>query len=649
MKDSPQDSGLSLTPTSITTPQKQGDAGFGDDCICVASSRTESGGAIRWWWWWEIGSVLLSAGCMGLVVDVLARADNTPLSHWTFEIQPNSLISVLTVVGKTSLLVAVTSSISRESNFSLTKIMAANTGSSELKWRHFRDQERPLSELDDFDNASRGPWGALILLTRFRIRNFLAWALALVTLLAMGIEPAAQNILDFTMEQVRLDNVTASITRADGLPAKPAPAEMQTLTQYDVFKAGIDTEKLVSTAILTGILGVEPRPAFECPAPATQCSWDDFSTLGLCASVENLTQVIIPPKCGTNAVVERNSSEPEVGSFYYQCTFDYRGRRPWERPVDLGVSWWGKADGTLKNFYTREVPLFRSVSAMTESDDIGGFNASMLVVKPAGVSREVLGELTTDAPPMDMFRVEWYLCEKSFHGITATGGNVAVGSVRSGSLLPRKEASNAVPLADNTTLTTSVLTYEGSLSRARYDVDYAFLKRVLETLGRDTNISYSLICVGPVDLECERFGSITWGNMLTGPDLALPIINVTELTDRIRAHVEAVMLDYNPAVHMGQAFFPETFIRVRWEWLVLPLGVTILSVVLLVISIFSSRHQVLLKDSSIALLAHGIDGFKAGGVGIQGQESKEVLEEWAQKRRVRLGRTRDDRLVFLTS
>ncbi|KAK3312617.1 hypothetical protein B0H66DRAFT_377711 [Apodospora peruviana] len=85
---------------------------------------------------------------------------------------------------------------------------------SQLKWRHMQQQHRPLHHLQIFDDASRGPWGSTVMLSRVSVGSLLGWALALVSVGGLGIEPSAQNILDFQLQMVNLTNTTAEVAMA---------------------------------------------------------------------------------------------------------------------------------------------------------------------------------------------------------------------------------------------------------------------------------------------------------------------------------------------------------------------------------------------------------------------------------------------------
>lgn len=166
------------------------------------SNGGKSKATISWWWWWEIGGALLSIVCVGLILVVLFEANDRALAAWPLWIQPNSLIAVFTTVGKSGMMVPIASCI------------------SQLKWRHFELRANRLSHLQLLDEASRGPWGSLMLLFDFHNRAYIAWALAVISLLSLGFDPSAQQILDFPTREIRLTNTSASVGVASSYTSK---------------------------------------------------------------------------------------------------------------------------------------------------------------------------------------------------------------------------------------------------------------------------------------------------------------------------------------------------------------------------------------------------------------------------------------------
>ncbi|KAL4767150.1 hypothetical protein BDW60DRAFT_200677 [Aspergillus nidulans var. acristatus] len=104
------------------------------------------------------------------MVAVLLDTQGTALSTWHLSIAPNTVISILATVSKASLLLPMAESI------------------SQLKWLHFNKVYR-LSDLDVYNNASRGPLGAFLFL--FRLPASLGALGAVVTLTALAFNPFA--------------------------------------------------------------------------------------------------------------------------------------------------------------------------------------------------------------------------------------------------------------------------------------------------------------------------------------------------------------------------------------------------------------------------------------------------------------------------
>jgi hypothetical protein len=127
-------------------------------------------------WWWEIGSALFTIACTALIIAILFSMDGKPIEKWKFRsIQPNSLVAIFSTLAKSSLL------------FPIAECMG------QLKWSYFKEPG-PVSQLQRFDTASRGPWGAALLLWHVRGRAFLASLGAVVTVLLLAFEPFAQQV-----------------------------------------------------------------------------------------------------------------------------------------------------------------------------------------------------------------------------------------------------------------------------------------------------------------------------------------------------------------------------------------------------------------------------------------------------------------------
>jgi hypothetical protein len=152
-------------------------------------------------WWWEVSAIALSFTSMTLILAILFTMHEKPLTAWQLPIQINSLVAVFSTFAKSALLVALAE------------------GVSQLKWNHFEKRGGTLDQLETFDKASRGPWGALLF--PFKIFKggpaILAATGALLTVLALGFEPFTQQIIDFPSRSIVLTNSTTYAALATDL------------------------------------------------------------------------------------------------------------------------------------------------------------------------------------------------------------------------------------------------------------------------------------------------------------------------------------------------------------------------------------------------------------------------------------------------
>ncbi|KAL0258683.1 hypothetical protein SLS55_006184 [Diplodia seriata] len=104
---------------------------------------------------------------------VLNMHDHKLLPNWPFNISINAFVSALLTVSRTTLMVPLTSCI------------------GQLKWLWIK-QERPLADLQFFDEASRGPLGALKLFHRTKGIHLVSLG-AIITVFALAIDIFVQQ------------------------------------------------------------------------------------------------------------------------------------------------------------------------------------------------------------------------------------------------------------------------------------------------------------------------------------------------------------------------------------------------------------------------------------------------------------------------
>ena len=144
-------------------------------------------------WWEERVSIFVSLICTSLAVGVLFYMNGRSMQDWKLAIQPNSLIAIFATLTRAALI------------FPLAECIG------QLKWVHF-ETPRPLSLMESFDMASRGPLGAAKFIWHARVTSPLASCAAFAIILLLAFQPFMQQVVDFSTRMVPMSNETAFAT-----------------------------------------------------------------------------------------------------------------------------------------------------------------------------------------------------------------------------------------------------------------------------------------------------------------------------------------------------------------------------------------------------------------------------------------------------
>lgn len=97
-------------------------------------------------WFMEISSFAIGLAALLAMVGVLARFDGRRMPNWPTGITLNTLIAVLAAIANAAIAAPL------------------QQGLSQLKWITFQREPRPLTDMEHFDEASRGVFGSAKLL-----------------------------------------------------------------------------------------------------------------------------------------------------------------------------------------------------------------------------------------------------------------------------------------------------------------------------------------------------------------------------------------------------------------------------------------------------------------------------------------------------
>ncbi|KAK4039161.1 hypothetical protein C8A01DRAFT_16797 [Parachaetomium inaequale] len=237
---------------------------------------------MRWTAWvWEYSAVLGSIASFAAMVAVLASFNGKEVIAWK-GVTLNAVVSILSLAVKASLA------------FVLAECMA------QWKWILFVREPRPLMDFERIDAATRGPLGSLRVLTKTKGPLALQFG-AILTLLIIGLDPFAQQLMQFRSDFEEESSASVLIARTNWYnmgtaptnPPDPPNQPNSTNSSDPTHGYTVKPELPLSmqSAVLAGLSRtpeeVEQEVLVQCPT--SNCTWAPFNTLGVCHRCNNVT------------------------------------------------------------------------------------------------------------------------------------------------------------------------------------------------------------------------------------------------------------------------------------------------------------------------------------------------------------------------
>ncbi|KAI1289106.1 hypothetical protein F5Y03DRAFT_378418 [Xylaria venustula] len=488
-------------------------------------------------WIPEIWCQVFSIAFLLAMVILLSRLDGRPLSTWTIAVSPNAVIAILSIASKASLIYALGQSL------------------SQLKWLHLLKKPDSLHDLQRYDDASRGPLGAIRMFWRVRSAPFVAYLGALVILLALAFEPFSQQLLHFDERVISYPGQRSSVPFSN---------------RYDYGDTGVDGVSAVivgsrdnplKAAAVNGIYDVVKDPPFTCPG--STCSYPTITTMGLCSECDDITKTI--------------------------------------KKTQMNISF-----GQLWSYRT---PSNLTLQASAFSDAHSGFSHTLANATAELINSEFAGlgmpvrtgiirfpeDPSTGRSTMEnwMDTMQAYECTISFCGHRYVGWNMTNGTLTPGedqviklnnSDIPEESAPwyrILAPLNASESLDIS----GGNNS---FSINYLDGENMASTL---TSIFDVLNDVSPD----QQIGPLA---LYSSPDIPATLDNVAKgMTYRM-------MSGPNSTTTYGEVYGTQTYMRVRWPWITLPVALAVASTFCLISVIVMTRmaRQLIWKSSLTPLL-----------------------------------------------
>jgi hypothetical protein len=186
---SPHLEGAPIKPSSIAK-KEQGSLDFTQRVERKLAEYNASQNLLKRWLF-ELLCWSVSAGCMAAIVGIYVHLDEKPL----YSSRSGLLLNLANVLGKIA---------------SAALIIPTSEALGQLKWKWFHES-KAMWDFEIFDKASRGPWGAVMLLFRTRGRSLAALGACLIVLL-LAIDTFFQQVVSLPTRWT-LDGTTGMLPK----------------------------------------------------------------------------------------------------------------------------------------------------------------------------------------------------------------------------------------------------------------------------------------------------------------------------------------------------------------------------------------------------------------------------------------------------
>lgn len=221
------------------------------------------------YWIYELSSSLISVVALAGLFAVLGSFNGHARPNWPAYVSINTMVAITTAILKASMMLSITEGI------------------SELKWQWFI-KPQPLVDVNAFDSASRGPWGAFLFLFTFR-RHLLATFGAVITICALAIDPFSQQVLKYRNCLEPNDSVAAqiSVTNRYTLTGGHIGADESAMSS--------DMTLSIYNGLLSSVENSSSLVSVTCPSGNCTFASENgatYSSVAICQKTQEITQQI---------------------------------------------------------------------------------------------------------------------------------------------------------------------------------------------------------------------------------------------------------------------------------------------------------------------------------------------------------------------
>lgn len=568
-------------------------------------SYSSSGNVIERWLL-EIVSWLISAICMAAIIATLYVLKNQPSSKWPFDgvgLTLNAFVSILSRIAGAALLLPVAEAL------------------GQLKWNWFiKGDSKKMWDFEMFDNASRGPWGAFLLLIHTKGKTIAALG-ALVTIFALALDPFFQQVVSFP-KQWTLQPTDSTISRA--VHYEP-PLDIDAVNGLDRLNSDAMLESTLKPFFIGN--GTQPIPfgngsrvEFPLSCPSSNCTWPSYDTLGMCSECIETPQ-LLDYACIFTRVDWTSTLNATVSSYPNATVCGYFLNSTSAEPVLMSgyiVDKSGKTTGEALMMRSLPLVTHRFRQPLYQTGSINFKHRRNPIMDALISSTTTAADVYANKPPvLRECLISW--CVKTiqstyFEGtykeeVTATYFNNTPGPYPWISTYEPESDTFMIDYTENATIKAP------SSGKHSADIDWGVSNNTMfRTLDVIEDMFPAFTTVANTSAEqIFRWRTGTAKEVRTKKLTYNPWLLPNNVTRHLERLADAVTnqlrsADDSEFVH-GKAFSSEIYVLVRWAWMTLPLSLLLISGIFLLATVIKSATEKdkvsIRKNSAIATLLYG--------------------------------------------
>ena len=427
---------------------------------------------------------------------------------------------------------------------------------------------------------------------------------ALITVLSLAFDPFMQQVVAYNLRTVHFANTTIGRT----------PHYAEDHNTADLYGTSLKLRAAMYNGLFNGNAAQQLTPV----CPTGNRTWDPMSSLAICSSCENLapesalscnrtTPVNRQGGIGSNTLIEANVTCKYTMSQWLQ---------------DFTVQEYKLTDGSSIGGQVLQVSALHAIGlAAAENLTFAGKKNPW-----AGFAR-VMIDSSYSTKFTNVTVCSFYPCIKTYN-ISVSGGNFVSHNLHTWSSNPyyldSYDVGNIVLLAPRDAVSSST-------TNTTFSVE-VYTGGGLVTLLED---AFNGSATGPphpndYEFEFNFYTSDIMQALYMTDDLG-------QLMDNVAASITNHMRNISSEPALGKVWAIQTYVHVRWIWLVLPMALAPASLLFLLTAIWSSKRKgvQVWKSSALADIFHGLES----PVDVRNVDQQSDMEHVSKEVFVRLQQT----------